>query len=91
MKEYDRYYYFARSAREVFIPWVWIIPESSHSIQWVDWYMAGYMGVNPIAEHTKDFWQGFRNGTEQVGWDKERCKNVSMRDHGESCLLSHSG
>ena len=56
---------------------------------WDDGYKAGYMGVYPISEHTRDFWAGYKSGADQVGWDKEFCKDTLMRDD-QSCMnISH--
>ena len=72
------------------LSWDWhLLPDSSHSIQWDDGYKAGYMGVHPMAEHTRDFWAGYRSGTEQVVSDKEFCKDVLMRDHQSCTNISH--
>jgi hypothetical protein len=42
------------------------------------------MGVHSIAEHTKEFWNGYWNGSEVVVSDQNNCKTVLMPDH-ESC------
>jgi hypothetical protein len=47
-----------------------LLPNPDHSMQYNDGYQAGFLGVHPIAEHTKQFWQGYRNGTEGYGWAK---------------------
>ena len=74
------------------LSWHWqLLPDSSHSIQWDDGYKAGYMGVYPIAEHTKDFWAGYKSGADQVGWDKTFCKDVLMRDHQSCAKITHEG